>query len=111
MDTFFGNHYGNSLKEYLGQSRFFTDISFEELVIIILDETREAKLKVSDFIIQNLSLHLALGIKRLREGFEIKELGIEQEVSDRVEYQVAQRIVQRIEVIADVSFPKKKLLI
>ena len=55
------------------------------------------------FIIQNLSLHLALGIKRLREGFEIKELGIEQEVSDRVEYQVAQRIVQRIEVIADAS--------
>ncbi len=59
--------------------RFFQDISFEELVIIILDETREAKLKVSDFIIQNLTLHLALGIKRLREGFEIKELGIEQE--------------------------------
>ncbi|HGE9039264.1 TPA: transcription antiterminator [Enterococcus faecium] len=61
------------------------------------------------FIIQNLSLHLALGIKRLREGFEIKELGIEQEVSDRVEYQVAQRIVQRIEVIADVSFPQEEI--
>ncbi|EME3595564.1 transcription antiterminator [Enterococcus faecium] len=109
MDTFFGNHYGNSLKEYLGQSRFFPDISFEELVIIILDETREAKLKVSDFIIQNLTLHLALGIKRLREGFEIKELGIEQEVSKRVEYQVAQRIVQRIEVIAGVSFPEEEV--
>ncbi len=109
MDTFFGNHYGNSLKEYLGQSRFFPDISFEELVIIILDETREAKLKVSDFIIQNLTLHLALGIKRLREGFEIKELGIEQEVSKRVEYQVAQRIVQRIEVIAGVSFPEEEI--
>ncbi len=109
MDTFFGNHYGNSLKEYLGQSRFFPDISFEELVIIILDETREAKLKVSDFIIQNLTLHLALGIKRLREGFEIKELGIEQEVYKRVEYQVAQRIVQRIEVIAGVSFPEEEI--
>lgn len=88
---------------------FFPDISFEELVIIILDETREAKLKVSDFIIQNLTLHLALGIKRLREGFEIKELGIEQEVSKRVEYQVAQRIVQRIEVIAGVSFPEEEI--
>ena len=47
---FFGNHYGNSLKEYLGQSRFSQTSVFEELVIIILDETREAKLKVSDFL-------------------------------------------------------------
>lgn len=52
---------------------------------------------------------MALGIKRLREGFEIKELGIEQEVSKRVEYQVAQRIVQRIEVIAGVSFPEEEI--
>lgn len=58
------------MKEYLGQSRFFPDISFEELVIIILDETREAKLKVSDFIIQNLTLHLALGSNGSEKGLK-----------------------------------------
>lgn len=91
LDTFFGKNYTNSLKKYLGNSPLFQDISFEEVTIIILDEIREAKLKISDIIIQNLVLHLALSIKRLKEGFEIKELGITADISQKVEYEVAQK--------------------
>ncbi|WP_165006163.1 MULTISPECIES: PRD domain-containing protein [unclassified Enterococcus] len=109
MNTFFGSSYANSLKEYLGNSHFFSEISFEELAMIILDEAREAKLKISDFIIQNLALHLALGIKRMRAGFEIQDLGIENELSDRMEYQVAEKIVERIKVVANVSFPPEEI--
>lgn len=109
MDTFFGKNYHNFLQKYLGNSQFFKDVSFEELTIIILDETREAKLKISDFIIQNLVLHLSLAIKRLQEGFEIKDLGIASDISSRLEYQVAQQIVRRIEVVTAISFPEEEI--
>ncbi|MCO7150655.1 PRD domain-containing protein [Vagococcus lutrae] len=109
LDYFFGKNYTNSLKKYLGNSPFFQDISFEELTIIILDEIREEKLKISDIIIQNLVLHLALSIKRLKEGFEIKELGIKSDISDRIEYQVAKNIVKRIEDFSQTPFPDEEI--
>lgn len=109
LDYFFGKNYANSLKKYLGNSPFFQDISFEELTIIILDEIREEKLKISDIIIQNLVLHLALSIKRLKEGFEIKELGIKSDISDRIEYQVAKNIVKRIEDFSQTPFPEEEI--
>ncbi|MEG0078086.1 MULTISPECIES: BglG family transcription antiterminator [Enterococcus] len=109
LDTFFGKNYTNSLKKYLGNSPLFQDISFEEVTIIILDEIREAKLKISDIIIQNLVLHLALSIKRLKEGFEIKELGITADISQKAEYEVAQKIVKRIETFANISFPSEEI--
>jgi lichenan operon transcriptional antiterminator len=109
LDTFFGKNYTNSLKKYLINSPFFQDISFEELTIIILDEIREAKLKLSDIIIQNLILHLALSIKRLKEGFEIKELGMIADISNKVEYQVARKIVKRIEVFSEFPFPPQEV--
>ncbi|WP_313629776.1 BglG family transcription antiterminator [Enterococcus devriesei] len=109
MDTLFGKTYANSMKDYLGNSQFFKEISLEELTIIILDETREAHLKVSDFIIQNLVLHLSLGIKRMKEGFEIKDLGIQKDLFESLEYQVAKKIVKRIEMMANVIFPVEEI--
>ncbi|WP_159721206.1 BglG family transcription antiterminator [Enterococcus sp. CSURQ0835] len=108
MDTFFGKNYSNPLKDYFGNSRFFQEVSFEELTIIILDETREASLKLSDIIIQNLVLHLSLAIKRLQEGFEIKDASM---VSDpqSVEFAVAKKIVQRIEKDVQVYFPIEEI--
>lgn len=72
MDTFFGDQATNSLKDYLVNSNFFNEFNFEEVLIIILDEIREANLKVSDFIMQNLALHLALTIKRINEDSPLK---------------------------------------
>ena len=109
MDTFFGNKYTNSLKEYLGNSQFFKEINFEELVIVILDEIRESKLKVSDFVIQNLALHLALAIKRMRAGFEIQVPEITGEEIHETEYQAAKNITRRIESIMNVRFPKDEI--
>ncbi len=110
MDIFFGNHYTNSLKEYLGTSHFFKEINIEELVIIILDEIREVNLKVSDFIIQNLTLHLALAIKRVREGFHIEGIPFEQEdIASRLEFQVSKNIMERIERVMQVVFPEEEV--
>ncbi len=105
MDYFFGNNYANSLKKYVGNSQYFDDINTEELTIIILDECREAKLKVSDFIIQNLVLHLSLSIKRIRGGFEINDIGVDNSLESTLEYQIAKRILSRIESVSKLVFP------
>lgn len=109
MDIFFGNHYTNSLKEYLGTSHFFKEINIEELVIIILDEIREVNLKVSDFIIQNLTLHLALAIKRVREGFHIEGIPLTEDIASRLEFQVSKNIMERIERVMKVVFPEEEV--
>ncbi|MBP3038502.1 BglG family transcription antiterminator [Bacillaceae bacterium Marseille-Q3522] len=109
MNYFFGNAFNNSIQKYMGNSRYFKDVSFEEITIIILDECREAKIKLSDFIIQNLVLHLALSIKRIKNGCELSNLDVEQELIDQLEYSVAKKILQRIEVIANVKIPPEEV--
>ncbi|WP_285698484.1 PRD domain-containing protein, partial [Enterococcus hirae] len=99
----------NILKYFLVKSHFFNEFNFEEVLIIILDEIREANLKVSDFIMQNLALHLALTIKRINEGFPIEALDFSEELVDRREYQVAKKIVQRMNRVTKVPFPEAEI--
>ncbi|MGX7025723.1 BglG family transcription antiterminator [Vagococcus hydrophili] len=109
MDNFFGKNYRNPLKEQISSSNLFEDISFEELTIIILDEAREERLKLSDIIIQNLVLHLSLAIKRIREGFELKHSGIVVDETSQKEHKVATKIMNRVEANLDIQFPKEEV--
>lgn len=47
---------------------FLEGINFAEIMIIVLDECRDAKLKLSDFVMNNLVLHIALMVQRIRSG-------------------------------------------
>lgn len=109
MDNFFGKNYRNPLKEHISNSDLFTDITFEELTIIILDESREERLKLSDVIIQNLVLHLSLAIKRIKEGFELTNSGINIDETNQKEYKVATKIMRRVEANLDIQFPKEEI--
>lgn len=109
MTYFFSNSLSNSIQRYMGNADYFKDMSFEAMTIIVLDECREAHLKVSDFVIQNLVLHLALSLKRISAGFEVQEIGEEIAISHRLEHQVAQRILKRIEASSHVTFPEAEV--
>lgn len=109
MDTFFGKNYNNPLKDYMGNNSLLKEISFEELTIIILDEAREEKLKISDIIIQNLVLHLSLAMKRISEGFELKEIDIEINDTNKKELKVAKNILYRVEKELEIVFPKEEI--
>lgn len=109
MDYFFGHENTTFLQNFIGVKGLADDISFQELTLIILDECREAELRLSDLIIQNLVLHLALSIKRMKSGLEIKNLGLDEEVTRGAEYTVAAKIIERIEPLAQVTFPHEEL--
>ncbi|MDO5516261.1 MAG: PRD domain-containing protein [Clostridium sp.] len=108
MDYFFGNSFSISINKYVGNTLFLSDISFEEITIIVLDECREAGLRLSDYIIQNLVLHIALVIKRIKDGFKLDIRKADRSIEDIKEFQVAKRILKRITSTNKIDFPDEE---
>ncbi|WP_161980679.1 BglG family transcription antiterminator [Streptococcus sp. S784/96/1] len=68
-----------------------------EIISIVIDECRNAKLAVSDFIVHNLVIHISLMIKRLRLGNEITYSGKLGSRSQLKEYSVAHQIAEQLQ--------------
>ncbi|WP_163183680.1 BglG family transcription antiterminator [Neobacillus sedimentimangrovi] len=77
----------------------------ETLFIIVLEECRKYKIQISDYLLQNLVLHLALAIKRIDDGYTIQDFPIDPELDFDKELFVADKIVQRIENTIAIQFP------
>lgn len=108
MNYFFLQRLQDNLYTFSTYTNLLDGISVEEIVIIVLDECREARLKLSDFIIFNIVLHIGLAIKRLQSGFEIEYSNMIQLSEDALEYQTALRIVNRITESMSVEFPREE---
>lgn len=106
MDYFIDSGFINTMHSYVDNELLNQKISFEELTIIVLDEYREGGLKLSDFVIQNLVIHIALAIRRITEGFRISKVS-EDEVVLRglAERRVAENILKRVSVSTGIHFP------
>lgn len=108
MDYFFGNSFSISINKYVGNTLFFNEVSFEEITIIVLDECRNAELKLSDYIIQNLVLHIALAIKRIKDGFKLSMFETDKSIESKEEFIVAEKILKRITSANNIEFPKEE---
>lgn len=104
MDYFFGQGNGQSLYG-LVESQLLPDIRFTDLMLIVLDECRDAKLRLSDFVMQNLVLHIALLLQRMKGGASLERFPISDQIQSSKEYQVAGRIIERIETEFQVEIP------
>lgn len=96
MKYFFMERLQKNMTSFSSFTEYFTTISIEEILIIVLDECREANLKLSDYIIYNIVMHIALAIKRVEEGNRIEHLNVGDVKKDSVEYQVAEKILSRL---------------
>ncbi|WP_239734645.1 BglG family transcription antiterminator [Mammaliicoccus sp. G-M28] len=108
MDYFLGNHFFHSINKYFQETPLLLQINMEELVIIVVDETRESKVYLSDYILQNLVLHLGLMIRRLLDGYSLKTITSNEEVLTENELSVARKILNRVERIYKISFPEEE---
>ncbi|HEM4128738.1 BglG family transcription antiterminator [Streptococcus suis] len=104
MDYFFGQGNGQSLYG-LVENQLLPDIRFTDLMLIVLDECRDAKLRLSDFVMQNLVLHIALLLQRMKRGASLERFPISDQIQSSKEYQVAGRIIERIETEFQVAIP------
>ncbi|MGJ7438152.1 BglG family transcription antiterminator [Streptococcus equinus] len=106
MDYFIDSGFINTMHSYVDNELLNQKISFEELTIIVLDECREGGLKLSDFVIQNLVIHIALAIRRITEGFRISKVSDDEVVlRGLAERRVAENILKRVSVSTGILFP------
>lgn len=108
MDYFFSGQFMKNIHQYVRHDVLKLPINFEELTMVILDESRSQDLKLSDFVIQNLVVHIALAIKRLESGFQISAIDL-----DPLRYQkeilVAKNILNRIRLVTQIDFPNSEV--
>lgn len=107
MDYFFVTSFDNTLSTMVGNT-FLEGINFADIMIIVLDECRDAKLKLSDFVMNNLVLHIALMVQRIRSGCPLELFSIPIAIRQSDEYQVALRILYRVEEVMGIRFPKEE---
>lgn len=108
MDYFFSGQFLQNIHHYIGDDFLQLPISFEELTIIVLDECRSGGLKLSDFVIQNLIVHIALAISRVKSGFTISKLNIDKNRFMN-EIKVANNILNRVRYVTDITFPDEEV--
>lgn len=105
MHVFFNDNTSNVLFEYSQYDALLQDVPLEHLMIIVIEECRRYTLKVSDYVLHNLVLHLALAIKRLQMGKEIEYQVFDGFNPQSASYHVAQCITQRITQELHINFP------
>lgn len=108
MNYFFMERLHDNLFAFSMYANLLEGISVEEIIIIVLDECRESQLKLSDFIVYNLVLHIGLAIKRIQNGFF---MDIQAPISfdeDSIEYQTALKILARIEHAVGITFSSEE---
>lgn len=109
MNYFIRSGFMTTMHSYVDNDLLNLRIPFEELTIIVLDECREGQLKLSDFVIQNLVIHIALAIRRVAQGFQISKINNEIDFSDLPERKVALKIVNRVTQVTGTKFPPEEV--
>lgn len=108
MNYFFMERLHDNLFAFSMYANLLEGISVEEIVIIVLDECRESQLKLSDFIVYNLVLHIGLAIKRIQNGF-LMDIQAPMTFDERsIEYQTALKILARIENAMGITFSSEE---
>lgn len=108
INYFLENQFFKTIHCYVKFNFFDQTVPLEEFARIVLDECQEANLKLSDFVLQNLVVHIALSVIRLKSGFEIKNIDC-QMTDDATERKVAQRILSKVREVTNQEFPVQEI--
>lgn len=86
----------------------YKGFSTETIFIIVLEKCREFNIQLSDFVLQNLVLHIALAIKRNEKGFTINNVQVDDAIEYDKELFVAEKIVASIEKLIEIQFTENE---
>lgn len=96
IDYFYSDQFYQNIQHFMaGEEYFGLSLTFEEITIVILDECRDFHLNLSDYVIQNLVIHLGLAIQRYQKGFKISPISIDNNKYAK-ELSVATKIANRL---------------
>lgn len=108
MNYFLGSQFLKTVQRHIKMDVLDQNLNLELLTRIVLEECREDNLKLSDFVLQNLVVHIALAIQRVKSGFSVPAIGtrLEKYSCERV---VATRILKRVKEIIGIAFPDQEI--
>ena len=109
MDYFFRSSSFSSIQEYMDHSGYFDDIPTEQMLRLILDESRQFGIRLSDVTVQNALLHLALSVKRMQAGLKPEAAIMTPGFEESLEYQAARAIFRRLAGMIDGEFPPEEI--
>lgn len=75
----------------------------------ILEGIRQTDIFLSDMELDNLVIHIAIAIRRLKESHYIKTLRVDlSELKETAEFGIAKTIIQKLEEALSISFPEEE---
>ncbi|WP_285944764.1 BglG family transcription antiterminator [Faecalibaculum rodentium] len=109
MDYFFRSSTFNSIQEYMDHSGYFDDIPTEQLLRMVLDESRQFGIRLSDIMVQNVLLHLALSVKRMQAGLRPEHAVLQPAFEQSSEYQASSAIFRRLSGMTGGEYPAEEV--
>ncbi|GGE25763.1 BglG family transcription antiterminator [Streptococcus himalayensis] len=109
MDHFFRDQSFASLHQYIPMEINEKQLNLEDLTLIVLEECREGELRLSDFVIQNLVTHLVLSVRRIAQGFQIKQIEDLAREDYPKERKIAESILIRVSRLISLDFPEEEI--
>lgn len=91
---------------YPEEQQVFGDIDLETIKQILLKHILNSQLRITDISLKNLTIHIAIAIKRIREGNKLEnDFFLEQKSLESLDRIVAEKIVKDLEQSFQLSFP------
>ena len=109
MDYFFRSSTFNSIQEYMDHSGYFDDIPTEQLLRMVMDESRQFGIRLSDIMVQNVLLHLALSVKRMQAGLRPEHAVLPPAFEQSSEYQASSAIFRRLSGMTGGEYPAEEV--
>ncbi|TFJ92185.1 BglG family transcription antiterminator [Lentibacillus salicampi] len=88
----------------------FNKKDMDAVLAIIVSEIRDNNITLSDIAINNLLIHIVIAYKRVNEGHHVSLYHTDfKEIVEQKEFQVAERIVKKVETVFGVTFPEEEV--
>lgn len=76
---------------------------------ILLELSKKYGIRFSEFAFQNTILYIYISISRMKKGFYIQQVNMEQNESEKKEYQVAKQIFKKLQEVESFNIAKEEI--
>lgn len=99
MDYFLESDFESTIINYIGNSLFNSEINFEDLTKSVMSECKKENIKITDYEIQRLSIHILLSINRVKNGFKIKSNSEQKISTNSLAFRVVNKIIASLNIL------------
>lgn len=108
LDYFFSGRFSNSFLSNMDEVDIFDKDIIRQLLLILLDEVRNHKISVNDYTIENLVVHFALLIERIKRNCIINDCFELTYIDNKNIYNFSLDICERISKTFGIDLPVKE---